>query len=98
MCGPSCAETLISISLVVKLSQAERRMNDKNVQARMEVSKHWFMRNHQVFKDFDMYLSYDTTSVVSNVLDEGLKVFVFNGDQAYCSLTTSPILLVHCPG
>ncbi|KAF4709048.1 hypothetical protein FOZ63_025346 [Perkinsus olseni] len=61
----------------------EIHMNDKTVQAAMGVSKQWFSSDRQVFEDFHKFVAYDTTKVVSSLLDQGLKVVVFNGDQDF---------------
>ncbi|KAF4681986.1 hypothetical protein FOZ60_011259 [Perkinsus olseni] len=62
---------------------AETHMNDKTVQAAMGVSKQWFSFDGQVFQDFHKFVAYDTKKVVPSLLDQGLKVVVFNGDQDF---------------
>ncbi|KAF4681984.1 hypothetical protein FOZ60_011257 [Perkinsus olseni] len=62
---------------------AEIHMNDKAVQAAMGVSKKWLSSNSQVFGDFHKFQAFDTTKVVSTLLDDALQVIVFNGDQDF---------------
>ncbi|KAF4733855.1 hypothetical protein FOZ63_024779, partial [Perkinsus olseni] len=49
-------------------------MNDKAVQAAMGVSKKWLSSNSQVFGDFHKFQAFDTTKVVSTLLDDALQV------------------------
>ncbi|KAF4668717.1 hypothetical protein FOL47_002892 [Perkinsus chesapeaki] len=62
---------------------AEIHMNDESIQTALGVDKQWFSSDNQVFNDFMKYGAFDTTNVISDLLDEGLKVVVFNGDQDF---------------
>ncbi|KAF4754491.1 hypothetical protein FOZ62_024926, partial [Perkinsus olseni] len=53
--------------------RAEIHMNDKAVQAAMGVSKKWLSSNSQVFGDFHKFQAFDTTKVVSTLLDDALQ-------------------------
>ncbi|KAF4675255.1 hypothetical protein FOZ60_001069, partial [Perkinsus olseni] len=59
------------------------QMNRKSIQAKLGVDKKWTEREWRVTDDFGKYLGYDTSSVVPELLDEGLKLFVFNGEEDY---------------
>ncbi|KAF4666516.1 hypothetical protein FOL47_004056 [Perkinsus chesapeaki] len=62
---------------------SEMHMNEKSIQTAMGVNKPWFSSDSQVFNDFRKYGAFDTTNVISELLDNGLKVTVFNGDQDF---------------
>ncbi|KAF4661732.1 hypothetical protein FOL47_006552 [Perkinsus chesapeaki] len=65
------------------LSPPGEYLNRRDVQDAMGTHKYWIPNDPQVFSAFERYGAYDTTAVVSELLDSGLQVRVVNGDQDF---------------
>ncbi|KAF4655922.1 hypothetical protein FOL46_008070 [Perkinsus olseni] len=70
-----------------ELGDFEDFLNLESVQEHLDVSKWWYVENEEVFEVFGQYTTYDTTHFVTELLNKGMKVLVFNGDQDYVTNT-----------